>query len=110
MDAKILYEIYTTTRDMGLKDLTFGLGQYHADHPGAISHDQDKAIREFMGRHGQALARAYPGGYEAFAAAVVQGMAEDKTAQEAHADPQRLLPPGPDYPAPWGDGPQHRSQ
>lgn len=83
MDAKILYEIYTTTRDMGLKDLTFGLGQYHADHPGAISHDQDKAIREFMGRHGQALSRAYPGGYEAFAAAVVQGMAEDKTAQEA---------------------------
>ena len=84
MDAKILYDIYTITRDMGLKDLTFGLGQYHADHPGAISHDQDKAIREFMGRHGKALSKAYPGGYEAFCVAVASGIAEDKKAQEAH--------------------------
>ena len=30
MDAKILYEIYTTTRTMGLHDLTFVMGQYHA--------------------------------------------------------------------------------
>ena len=59
MDAKILYDIYTTTRTMGLHDLTFGLGQYHADHPGAISHDQDKAIREFIGRHYDALVKAY---------------------------------------------------
>ena len=85
MDAKILYEIYTTTRTMGLHDLTFGLGQYHADHPGAISHDQDKAIREFIGRHGQELAKAFAAGPEAFAEAVAACEAEDaeKAAQEA---------------------------
>lgn len=82
MDAKILYEIYTTTRTMGLHDLTFGLGQYHADHPGAISHDQDKAIREFIGRHGKALAVAFRKGKAAFEAVAEVLYAEDVEAAQ----------------------------
>ena len=82
MNTNILYDIYTINHQTPGEDLTTSLAKLQAEHPGAISHDQDKAIREFMGRHGQALSRAYPGGYEAFAAAVIQGMAEDKTAQE----------------------------
>ena len=77
MDAKILYEIYTTTRTMGLHDLTFGLGQYHADHPGAISHDQDKAIREFIGKHSKELADGFAKGFDAFAETVAACEIED---------------------------------
>lgn len=83
MNTNTLYDIYTINKQTPGEDLTISLAKYQAEHPGAVSHEEDKAIREFMGRHGQALSRAYPGGYEAFAAAVVQGMAEDKTAQEA---------------------------
>lgn len=84
MNTNILHDIYTINHQTPGEDLTISLAKFQAANPGALSHEEAKAMREFVGRHGQALARAYPGGYEAFAAAVVQGMAEDKTAQEAH--------------------------
>lgn len=84
MNTNILHDIYTINHQTPGEDLTISLAKFQAANPGALSHEEAKAMREFVGRHGQALAKAYPGGYEAFAAAVVQGMAEDKTAQEAH--------------------------
>ena len=59
MNANILFEIYEITRDKEQSDLVFGLAMYKVDHP-EITYEEDKAIREFMGRHGQKLAKAFP--------------------------------------------------
>lgn len=83
MNTNILYDIYTINHQTPGEDLTISLAKFQAEHPNTVSHEEAKTMREFIGKHGKALSRAYPGGYEAFAAAVVQGMAEDKTAQEA---------------------------
>ena len=77
MNANILYDIYTTTRRHGFKDLVFGLAQYNVDHPEApIGQEESKTIREFVGRHGQELAEAFPD-KEKFAAAVAEAEAQD---------------------------------
>ena len=76
MNAIVLYKIYETTRANQAPDLTIGLAMYHKDHPGVITHEQDKQIREFMGKHGQELAKAFPDPV-AFAAAVASGEAAD---------------------------------
>ncbi|MEM5780685.1 MAG: hypothetical protein AAGU02_06025 [Lawsonibacter sp.] len=76
MNAITLYKIYETTRENQAPDLTIGLAMYKAEHPGVITHEQDREIREFMGRHGQELAKAFPDP-EAFAKAVSAGEAED---------------------------------
>lgn len=83
MNANILYDIYETSRAHGFRDLIFGLAQYKADHPeAAIGHDEDKAIRTFMGSHGQELAAAFQAGREAFAAAVAEAQAQDAQAEQ----------------------------
>ena len=71
-----LYEIYTLTQANQAPDLTIGLAMYRAQHPGLVSQEEDKALREFMGRHGQDLAKAFPD-REAFDAAVEAALAED---------------------------------
>lgn len=86
MKANTLYGIYETTHDNQVSDLTIGLAMYKAEHPeDPISHEEDKAIREFIGRHGQELAQAFAEGTEAFAEVVAACEAEDteKAAQEA---------------------------
>ena len=85
MNTNILYDIYTINHQTPGEDLTISMAKYQADHPGAISHDQDKAIREFMGRHGQELADGFAKGPEAFAEAVAacEAKDEEKAAQEA---------------------------
>ena len=75
MNAIILYGIYEATRDNKAPDLTIGLAMYKAEHPEVtITHEEDKAIREFMGKHGQKLAKAFPDP-EAFAKAVAKAEA-----------------------------------
>ncbi|MGE4276034.1 MAG: hypothetical protein AB7E30_02520 [Lawsonibacter sp.] len=76
MNAITLYEIYDTTHKYNAPDLIIGLAMYKAEHPGVVSHAEDKAIRQFMGAYGQELAAAFPD-REAFAAAVATGMAEE---------------------------------
>lgn len=77
MNAIVLHEIYSITRENKLPDLTIGLAMFKAEHPEVtITHEEDKAIREFMGRHGQELAAAFPD-RDAFAKAVAAGMVED---------------------------------
>lgn len=77
MNTSTLYKIYETTRAKDVPDLTIGLAMYKDEHPeAAIPQEEDRAIREFMSRHGQKLAAAFPDP-EAFAQAVSAGVAED---------------------------------
>ena len=76
MNTNTLYEIYTINKQTEGEDLGISLAKYKAAHPGAVSHEDDKAIREFMGAHGPELARAFDQGREAFEAAVAACAAE----------------------------------
>lgn len=90
MNANILYDIYETTRKNNANDLTIGLAMYRAEHPETpISQDEDKAIREFTGRHGQKLAAAYQKGREAFAATVAACEAEDAEAEQSGEEAEK---------------------
>lgn len=71
MNTNILYDIYTINRETEGEDLAVSLAKYKAANPGAVSHEEDKAIREFIGAYGSTLAQAFDEGKEAFAAAVV---------------------------------------
>ena len=71
MNTNILYDIYTINHETEGEDLAVSLAKYKAAHPGAVSHEEDKAIREFIGAYGSTLAKAFDEGEEAFAAAVV---------------------------------------
>ncbi|MEA4932343.1 MAG: hypothetical protein VB071_01940 [Lawsonibacter sp.] len=85
MNAITLYEIYDTTHKYNAPDLIFGLAMYKAEHPDVVSHVEDKAIREFMGKYGPNLAAAFPD-REMFAAAVADGIAEEaRTAEQVKA-------------------------
>lgn len=86
MDAKILYKVYETTKEKNAPDLTLGLAILKDEHPEMkITHEQDKNIREFIGRHGQELAAAFPD-KEAFEAAVAAGIKADEEAENQPQD------------------------
>ena len=81
MNTEMLYELYEITEKNDAPDLaTVGMAMLREAHP-EITHEEDKAMREFTGRHGQELAAAYPD-KEAFSAAVAAGVAEDEAAKE----------------------------
>ena len=83
MNTNILYDIYTINRETEGEDLTISLAKFQAEHPGAVSHDEARAMREFVGRHGKTLAVAFRKGKAAFQAVVEVLEAQDKEAQEA---------------------------
>lgn len=83
MNTNILYDIYTINRETEGEDLTISLAKFQAEHPGEVSHEEAKAMREFVGRHGKTLAVAYRKGKAAFQAVVEVLEAQDKEAQEA---------------------------
>ena len=68
MNTNILYEIYTINKQTPGEDLTISLAKFQAEHQGAVSHEEAKAMREFVGRHGKALAVAFRKGKAAFEA------------------------------------------
>ena len=81
MNTERLYELYEITEKNDAPDLaTVGMAMLREKHP-EITHEEDRAMREFTGRHGQELAAAYPD-REAFEAAVAAGVAEDEAAKE----------------------------
>lgn len=81
MNTEMLYELYKVTEKNDAPDLaTVGMAMLREAHP-EITHEEDRAMREFTGRHGQELAAAYPD-REAFAAAVEAGIQADKEAAE----------------------------
>lgn len=83
MNTNTLYDIYTINKQTPGEDLTISLAKFQAEHPGAVSHDEARALREFVGRHGKTLAVAYRKGKAAFTAVVEVLEAQDKEAQEA---------------------------
>ena len=83
MNTNTLYDIYTINKQTPGEDLTISLAKFQAEHPGAVSHEEAKTIREFIGKHGKALAAAVCMGKKAFRVAVEVLEAQDKEAQEA---------------------------
>lgn len=82
-----LYEIYTLTRDNQAPDLTIGLALYRDQHPDLLTQEEDRTIREFMGRHGQELSEAFPD-RAAFDAAVEAGLAADAALEQTDGKEQ----------------------
>lgn len=83
MNTNTLYDIYKLNHETEGEDLTISLAKFQAEHPGAVSHEEARALREFVGRHGKTLAVAYRKGKAAFTAVVEVLEAQDKEAQEA---------------------------
>ena len=83
MNTNTLYDIYTINRQSENEDLTISMAKFQAEHPNTVSHEEAKAMREFVGRHGKALAVASRKGKAAFEAVAEVLYAEDKEAQEA---------------------------
>lgn len=83
MNTNILYDIYTINRETEGEDLTISLAKFQAEHQGAVSHEEAKTLREFVGKHGKTLAVAFRKGKAAFQAVVEVLEAQDKEAQEA---------------------------
>ena len=83
MNTNTLYDIYTINRQSENEDLTISMAKFQAEHPNTVSHEEAKAMREFVGRHGKSLAVAFRKGKAAFEAVAEVLYAEDKEAQEA---------------------------
>ena len=83
MNTNTLYDIYTINKQTPGEDLTISLAKYQAEHQGAVSHEEARAMREFVGKHGKTLAVAYRKGKAAFTAVAEVLEAQDKEAQEA---------------------------
>lgn len=83
MNTNTLYDIYTINKQNPGEDLTISLAKFQAEHQGAVSHEEAKTIREFVGKHSKTLAVAYRKGKAAFTAVVEVLEAQDKEAQEA---------------------------
>lgn len=83
MNANTLYDIYKLNHETEGEDLTISMAKFQAEHPGEVSHEEAKTLREFVGRHGKTLAVAFRKGKAAFTAWVMVLVAQDKEAQEA---------------------------
>ena len=75
-NPETLYELYQLTEQEDAPDLaTVGMAMLRARHP-EIPQEEDEAMRQFIGWHGQELAEAYPD-KGAFYQAWAQGVADD---------------------------------
>lgn len=83
MNTNILYDIYTINHQTPGEDLTVSMAKFQAANPGVLPHEEAKAMREFVGKHGKTLAVAYRKGKAAFTAVAEVLEAQDKEAQEA---------------------------
>lgn len=83
MNINTLYDIYTINKQTPGEDLTISLAKFQADLPGAVSHKEARAMREFVGKHGKTLAAAFRKGKAAFTAVAEVLEAQDEEAQEA---------------------------
>lgn len=82
MNTNTLYDIYTINRQSENEDLTISMAKFQAEHPNTVSHEEAKAMREFVGRHGKALAVAFRKGKAAFEAVAEVLYAEDVEAAQ----------------------------
>ena len=82
MNTNTLYDIYKLNHETEGEDLTVSLAKFQAERPGAVSHEEARAMREFVGRHGKALAAAFRKGKAAFEAVAEVLYAEDNEAAQ----------------------------
>lgn len=82
MNTNTLYDIYTINKQTPGEDLTISMAKFQAEHPGAVSHEEARALREFIGRHGKALAMAFRKGKATFQAVAEVLYAEDNEAAQ----------------------------
>lgn len=82
MNTNTLYDIYKLNHETEGEDLTISLAKYQAERQGALPHEEAKTIREFIGKHGKALAVAYRKGKAAFEAVAEVLYAEDVEAAQ----------------------------
>lgn len=82
MNTNTLYDIYTINKQTPGEDMTISLAKFQAEHPGAVSHEEARAMREFVGRHGKALAMAFRKGKATFQAVAEVLYAEDNEAAQ----------------------------
>lgn len=85
VNPNTLYDLYEITRDNDAPDLsTVGMAMLREAHP-EISNDEATTIREFVGRHGQTLAKVFNSGTERdFVQKVAECILEDiEEAKEA---------------------------
>ena len=50
MNTNILYDIYKLNHETEGEDLTVSMAKFQAEHPNTVSHEEAKAMREFVGR------------------------------------------------------------
>lgn len=82
MNTNILHDIYTINKQTPGEDLTISLAKFQAEHQGAVSHEEAKTLREFIGKHGKTLAVAFRKGKAAFEAVAEVLYAEDVEAAQ----------------------------
>lgn len=82
MKTNTLYDIYTINHQSEGEDLTVSLAKFQAERPNTVSHEEAKAMREFIGKHGKALAVAFRKGKAAFEAVAEVLYAEDVEAAQ----------------------------
>ena len=82
MNTNTLYDIYTINKQTPGEDLAISLAKFQAEHPGAVSHEEAKTLREFIGKHGKTLAVAFRKGKAAFEAVAEVLYAEDVEAAQ----------------------------
>lgn len=82
MNTNTLYDIYTINHQSEGEDLTVSLAKFQAANPGAVSHEEAKTMREFIGKHGKTLAVAFRKGKATFQAVVEVLEADDNEATQ----------------------------
>lgn len=82
MNTNTLYDIYTINKQTPGEDLAISLAKYQAEHQGALPHEEAKAMREFIGKHGKTLAVAFRKGKAAFEGVAEVLYAEDNEAAQ----------------------------
>ena len=82
MNTNTLHEIYTINHQTPGEDLNVSMAKFQAEHQGAVSHEEAKTLREFIGKHGKTLAVAFRKGKAAFEAVAEVLYAEDVEAAQ----------------------------
>lgn len=82
MNTNILYDIYKLNHETEGEDLTVSMAKFQAEHQGALPHEEARAMREFIGKHGKTLAVAYRKGKAAFEGVAEVLYAEDNEARQ----------------------------
>ena len=82
MNTNTLYDIYTINHQSEGEDLTVSLAKFQAERPNTVSHEEAKAMWEFIGKHGKALAVAFRKGKAAFEGVAEVLYAEDNEARQ----------------------------